>query len=849
MAKSASTDLELIQCIAFAVKACKQKSFTVPTTVFPKIERVRGMAVIEAQLQDRNTPFLTFGGITVAKEPNAVAGMGASEADVSAAITASRNRFKAAAEKYVARPIGGRQPTETDIRNVLVLDPQAYFYDLVNNYAVDLSDTSLPKQQGGLVFFLDKDLSVQVTIPHGFPVTEKLLQILPKRYLLLKELRGEESAEVAALTKLETAYKKLVKAEERLEEALAPLRSMGRKPTKGQTDKEAKLEEVQQQIKENRQAATPKMGYIRIVSGTQGRAKDYSALVPHLRQNFPWTRMLGSYAKYSLFLTKGGDKMTIPATILKTWNTGKLLKRVVDLENPAKDYVIYDQSSPFTETVKNEALAHILDKMQLSGLNEELLSPVDLFIVNRRMERAIMDEIQKKITNNADVLLDYVNDTPQHPTTYKTILQRHFDADDLVGVSLKLPEKVGSDPFMKVMGEYRGTVSQDLAKKTDPFTRFLMHLIPSKMDAMIDDLITIQFDKFDIKAQKKSWSYPVIFNYDAMKKYGLQNMPFKLEFLLMTWDKAGFNGQWAKNNPVPTPGNWTGGYGMTAANFLFSMYTAYDPIVKDLAAIRKKAMDETLQMLLRTGQVSPATMKIPTIQAAQREAERLLSAPRIIGRFKGDDSPQILRFTRLVEDAQLRDTVARIAALEAEEAMLEREPAKNPVTTRRKSEVKTLLKDLRAQRNKSQTNRGSESNTDRIYTLYQVRVIERLLSELDTSKVGEWTQFLRQENQPPRKDGPFARKSVLEYIDAHYIAVQFSWFLLRGGRSQHLALKKKLFLSVFGLITKSGYKSFETFTDAAGNLQTKDILRVAVITPDKKRAYATFSNAPYVMFS
>jgi hypothetical protein len=133
------------------------------------------------------------------------------------------------------------------------------------------------------------------------------------------------------------------------------------------------------------------------------------------------------------------------------------------------------------------------------------------------------------------------------------------------------------------------------------------------------------------------------------------------------------------------------------------------------------------------------------------------------------------------------------------------------------------------------SNRGFESEQNRIYTLYQVHVIERLLLQLDRSKATQWTNYLRQENQVLKEnETPPSRKKILDYIEAHYIGVQFSWFLLRGGRSAHLSLKKKLFLSVFGLITKSGYKAFETFQDAA---------------PKQKRAYATFSNAPYVMFS
>jgi hypothetical protein len=289
---------------------------------------------------------------------------------------------------------------------------------------------------------------------------------------------------------------------------------------------------------------------------------------------------------------------------------------------------------------------------------------------------------------------------------------------------------------------------------------------------------------------------------------------------------------------------------MTAANFLFSMYTAYGPIIADLAEIRKSAMDATIEMLLRTKRVSPTVMKLPQVQAAKREAVRVLKEHRIIGRFNNEDSYPVLRFTRMVEDAELRAVNDHITALEREAEGLKRAKSKDPRDRVRKDEIQAALKSLYTQQKNLSSNRGFESEQNRIYTLYQVHVIERLLLQLDRSKATQWTNYLRQENQVLKEnETPPSRKKILDYIEAHYIGVQFSWFLLRGGRSAHLSLKKKLFLSVFGLITKSGYKAFETFQDAAGNLQIKDILRAAVSTPKQKRAYATFSNAPYVMFS
>jgi hypothetical protein len=81
-------------------------------------------------------------------------------------------------------------------------------------------------------------------------------------------------------------------------------------------------------------------------------------------------------------------------------------------------------------------------------------------------------------------------------------------------------------------------------------------------------------------------------------------------------------------------------------------------------------------------------------------------------------------------------------------------------------------------------------------------------------------------------------------LEAHYVACQCAWFLFRGGPNLHKYLKQRMFLSLFGLITKSGYKIFQ------GNEET--IMENYIKTTFKKNkrsVEAYFNAAPHIVLS
>jgi hypothetical protein len=81
-------------------------------------------------------------------------------------------------------------------------------------------------------------------------------------------------------------------------------------------------------------------------------------------------------------------------------------------------------------------------------------------------------------------------------------------------------------------------------------------------------------------------------------------------------------------------------------------------------------------------------------------------------------------------------------------------------------------------------------------------------------------------------------------LEAHYVACQCAWFLFRGGPNLHKYLKQRMFLSLFGLITKSGYKIFQ------GNEETimEDYIKTK-FKKNKRKVVAYFNAAPHIVLS
>ena len=117
-----------------------------------------------------------------------------------------------------------------------------------------------------------------------------------------------------------------------------------------------------------------------------------------------------------------------------------------------------------------------------------------------------------------------------------------------------------------------------------------------------------------------------------------------------------------------------------------------------------------------------------------------------------------------------------------------------------------------------------EYSSNNLYDVYQTEVVKRGTKPMKSSS--------RTVTTDPKR------------LIAHYTATQCAWFLFRGGDTLHKYLKKRMFLSLFGLITKSGYKIFQ------GNEETimEDYVRTK-FKKNKKNVVAYFNAAPHIVLS
>ena len=138
----------------------------------------------------------------------------------------------------------------------------------------------------------------------------------------------------------------------------------------------------------------------------------------------------------------------------------------------------------------------------------------------------------------------------------------------------------------------------------------------------------------------------------------------------------------------------------------------------------------------------------------------------------------------------------------------------------------------------------SEIKSKKILTQSDMRKILKFFESY--SSKNDYIQFQRNLIQLATKDmktsGEVSKDEKRVY--AHFVASQCAWFLFRGGKNMHTYLKQRIFLSIYGLITKSGYKIFQgnNNTVLENFIQTK-------FTKNKKDVEAYFNAAPHIVLS
>jgi len=504
----------------------------------------------------------------------------------------------------------------------------------------------------------------------------------------------------------------------------------------------------------------------------------------HLGNRFPFVSTIRD------FNTKVNEKgkITADTTVQKVYDVSlELYKSRVIGQNWEK-YEFLDQTDIFTQTVKDAALNKIKEVLGIT-FKLDMLASFDMFVVNKQKKQIILNEINTHILNASDSTILKNYSLNQH--TYRTILNRHFystsNTRSLVAVSLKLPNTIEQKKYINIIGTEN--VKKELSEYIDPYTKFLTLAIsskPNELKSLIENLIKIEYGQFRTESNVLTWELPVTFRYKvaAQKVFGrdiepLSDMNYQIVFLAQGYG-AGWNG-FVKVGKQGPP--WTGGGAASTFEFFYEQYPEYSMVIQKLVQLRAKAFNYVLTGQ-ENGKINDSTFS-SKLKASYQAALREITTRKILVNSVKTKYDKIQEFFNLYDE--------------------------------------------------------ETGNKDSI-TMYYVAVINLVRGKVKssikiTNNYASFNMFVGKE-----KERKATTSETQERIKAHYAHAQLAWFTFIGGKSYQTYLKQRMFLTIYGVISKKGYKIF----DYNKNIST---VKSAITASIKKMPKAAFDSAPHLLLS
>jgi hypothetical protein len=440
-----------------------------------------------------------------------------------------------------------------------------------------------------------------------------------------------------------------------------------------------------------------------------------------------------------------------------------------NLLNLTKKYRIYGQDSDFVKIVKNKCLERlygIFSESFSKVAQAQDLTPADFYIVDSDQVNNIKKEFKKEIIspkNDTTLLLNYQKDKSK---TYEQLIIKYFKSKELFPISHKMPE--GKNPLTSIkLGGNISKVGNVNKKIIDPYSQLLVALYsksPSEVEKIIDKVIDIKYEKWDIRENISSTTWELNFDFN----YGKIDPHFDdAEFLLKPLPSSGsgsFNGMFSivkgrQRGKSP----WVAGMAPRSLEPFLRSYSGYNNIMRLLGKKRAQVFDDVIyKELLRTKR---------TKKAADAEMKRIRSKiPEYRRCMVLLMSPKFHTFNETSK--KLSPFFIKIGQLSGFEEF-----------------QKEMIKKIRSE---------GGFTTD--------------LSSIKPNQLYE-----------------------------HYISLQMSYFLFVGGRSFRQFLKKSIFFTIFGAITKRG------FTKISGSGATNLVKRKVKDNKMMKEIEVSFTAAPHII--
>ena len=477
----------------------------------------------------------------------------------------------------------------------------------------------------------------------------------------------------------------------------------------------------------------------------------------YLSYRFDFDRV---YSNWKSTITRKTKKVSTNITVKIVYDVAKTFYNSNSISANFNQYKFLDQKDPFMAIIKDQCLKKIITAMRLN-FKVDILSSADIYIVKQQSRKNILTEFENEILKKNDLYL--INNFDK----YNEILIKYWKSHELFGVSLKLPQS-NSGKNIKVVGVPSHALNKKMKNKLDPYTKFLSLLADPKtnIQKIINDVIIVS-KKYQIK--DAAWKFPFVFAY---KKLGIH--PTNVNFNLMSWPKAqtegggaaGYNGQFYN-----TPGygeQWVGGTGIeTMEEFLFQ-YSEYNRIINEIISIRKKALYYAF-----TG----STTKKPNLN------EKI-------------DSQMEIKFPMKMKTATMSKTgKLKFNLKKGQIGNVDYGSGDKKTGSMKVKNIQTLY---------SSALREIESKQFNIGVTRHLK-INKLFDEYE-KMTGKTDLFLKYQQavinlcQKKPANKPIDKSKSM--INTFYEHSQLSYFMIRGGENY---LKKRIFLTIFGVITKKGY--------------------------------------------
>lgn len=505
----------------------------------------------------------------------------------------------------------------------------------------------------------------------------------------------------------------------------------------------------------------------------EGKKTEYKSL---LSNGFPFDNLTrGRVGKTTYVKTytqnKNGDVIgKDDDTVRIVYSVAEELYKKNILKKPWSNYVFLDQNDSFVINVKDEVLKKIISAFGLS-IKPDILSSADIYAVNKNKKNIIEQEIINNHRDNNIILSNMASGQ----NTIASITNQYFSTRELLPISLKLPGSTSGSRYVSIVGRKTGRGQESIVNDDiiDPYTKFITLLLNKKNNSkeLIEDLITIHFDKFRITGGRLNWEFPITFNYD--KVYGknakgqinsnpISTMSYGFDLFAQGYG-AGFNGQFTSGK---TGRQWVGGAGVETIEQFFNQYSEYSRIISEVCNLREEAFNYAI-----SGKASRGSSQ----QFGNNQRIKILYNKAL----------KQIRTKHILYGQRERDLIEFFEEFDAGYNA----PVKSEKTIK---SVKTLY------------------DLPYSYLRYIAYFVKSAKSSMKSVTDTVFAQFLSGKGKSAL---PATSPQKLERLKAHYVHGQCSWFIMRGGSSLHKYLKKRMFLTIFGVISKKGYKIFDGDVD------------------------------------